>query len=308
LTAGAVDVIDLSLGETVSGIMLGAFSVYFLHWLSETNYPKIGVVTGIATALFTLLTLLFLGTQKADLGGADAFIASFIGITVALTITPSFRLAEALVTFVTAAGITALPMTFQPEIENGTSVVKTEPTAKKQEEPSLFEGETISVDSIIGDYRINEQTVQLKFHLGPQGGITKGSFKSFSGTVSIKKDISRSAFAIELPFAQLTTFNRYRDESLAEESYFNAAKYPVMSYASKKLTKKDGLYELEGVFTMLGVSNPLNIELKYVGRTGSNQAPVLVGRSSIDRTEFGMKPDSKEGNVVDLEFRVELIK
>jgi polyisoprenoid-binding protein YceI len=81
-----------------------------------------------------------------------------------------------------------------------------------------------------------------------------------------------------------------------------------MSYSSKKLTKKEGLYELEGSFTMLGVSKPLNIELKYVGRTGSNQAPVLVGRSSIDRTEFGMKPDSKEGNVVDFEFRVELIK
>ena len=306
---GAVESIDLSLGETIAGCFLGAFSVYFLYWLSVSNVAKSGVVIGIAISLMTLLSILFLGTQKTDLGGADAFIAGLIGIAAALTVLPSFRLAEALAPIVISTGIWALPLTVQPEIVNGTEVVKVEQgSAKKQEEPSLFEQEGMPVDSIIGDFKINEQNVQLNFQLGPKGGITKGSFKSFSGKVSIRKDVSASSFSVELPFAQLTTFNKYRDESLAEEGYFNAAKYPSMTFTSKRMIKKDGYYELEGNFNMLGVSKPLNIELKYVGRTGMDKAPVLLGRSSIDRTQYGMKPDSKEGNIVDFEFRIELIK
>lgn len=309
METGGVETIDLSFGETITGIFFGAFTVYFLHWLSTTRLPKSGILIGLITGILLLSMLLFLGTQKTDLGGADAFIAAFIGVALALSVLPAFRLAETLVSFLTATAIITLPMTVEPANETLSTV--SEPTngsIKKAEEPSLYEGENISMDSITGDYRINEKTVQLKFRLGPKGGVTKGAFRSFGGKVSIKKEVTNSTFSIELPFSQLTTFNQYRDESLAEEGYFNAAKYPTMNYVSKKLTKKDGHYLLEGNFTMLGISKPLNIELKYFGMVGSDQTPVLVGRSSIDRNQFGMKPDSKEGNVVDFEFRVELSK
>jgi polyisoprenoid-binding protein YceI len=61
---------------------------------------------------------------------------------------------------------------------------------------------------------------------------------------------------------------------------------------------------------MLGVSKDLPIQLKYIGMVESNgkMVPVLIGKSAIDRTLFGMKPDSKEGNVVAFEFKVDLIK
>jgi polyisoprenoid-binding protein YceI len=202
-----------------------------------------------------------------------------------------------------------LPLTVPIGYEQDTMDLKTGIGSKKnKEKPTLFEGDNLPLDSIIGEYTINERTVQLNFQLGPKGGITTGGFKSFKGKISINKDLVNSIFSIELPFAQLTTFNKYRDESLAEEGYFNAVKYPLMTFVSKKLSKKNGHYELEGVFTMLGVTKPLKVELKYTGKMGSEKYPVLVGRSAIDRTEFGMKADSKEGNIVDFAFRVELIK
>jgi hypothetical protein len=58
---------------------------------------------------------------------------------------------------------------------------------------------------------------------------------------------------------------------------------------------------------MLGVVKNIAVQVKYIGKS-INGKPILVGKSSLDRTEFGMKPDPKEGNVVDFEFSVELLQ
>ncbi|MFN5149206.1 MAG: YceI family protein [Flavobacteriia bacterium] len=307
--SGGIEIIDLSLGETIAAIFYGASVVYLLHWYYRSGSTNLGLLLALAFGVLFLTGLLFMGTQKADLGGADAFIASFVGVAAALALLPDFRLAEALVPTLVAIALLLLPLTVPIGYEQDTMDLKTGIGSKKnKEKPTLFEGDNLPLDSIIGEYTINERTVQLNFQLGPKGGITTGGFKSFKGKISINKDLVNSIFSIELPFAQLTTFNKYRDESLAEEGYFNAVKYPLMTFVSKKLSKKNGHYELEGVFTMLGVTKPLKVELKYTGKMGSEKYPVLVGRSAIDRTEFGMKADSKEGNIVDFAFRVELIK
>jgi polyisoprenoid-binding protein YceI len=143
--------------------------------------------------------------------------------------------------------------------------------------------------------------------LGPKGGITKGAIKQFSGTVRIDATLEKSLFDVLLPLNQLTTFNAYRDESLVEEAYFNVAKFPDMRYEAKSLSVVNDALTLNGYFTLRGVKLPLNVEVKYVGKSESG-APVIVGKSTIDRTKHGMKPDAKEGNVVDFEFRAELLK
>jgi polyisoprenoid-binding protein YceI len=168
----------------------------------------------------------------------------------------------------------------------------------------------ISLDSIKGNYIINEKTVQLNFLLGPKGGITKGAIKSFSGKIQIAKDVKKSKFSIVLPVSNLTTFNKYRDESLVEKEYFHVDLYPEMTYVVSKLEVKEDHYVMKGNFKMLGISKPLDVELKYIGKfdSGDDKVPVLLGKSTIDRTLFGMKPDSKEGNVLDFEFKIELVR
>jgi len=225
---------------------------------------------------------------------------------------PKFRLADLLFCFIISGGLFFGPMIINEEEQALTQLSVTEKSdnSEKTEEVDLFELKGISLDSIVGTYTINEKTVQLTFQLGPKGGVTKGAIKSFSGQIEIKKDLERSTFEIELPVANLTTFNSGRDESIFEKEYFNLEKFPSMYFSSKHLTKKDDSYELDGQFTMLGVKKPLKVELRYIGMFDSNgsKVPVLIGKSSIDRTQFGMQPDSKEGNIVDFEFKVELIK
>lgn len=309
----SLESVDLSLGKTIEGLFLGVFIVGMLYFVSKAKtYKTASIIVGLTLSFFLLFGLLLLNTQKSDFGGMDAFIGGLIGLAIGINVFPKFKLADMLFCFVISGGLFFGPMIINEEEQAMTQLSVTEKSdnSENTEEVDLFEMKGISLDSILGTYTINEKTVQLTFQLGPKGGVTKGTIKSFSGQIEIKKDLEKSTFDIELPVANLTTFNSGRDESIFEKEYFNLEKFPSMYFSSKQLTKKDDSYELDGQFTMLGVKKPLKVELRYIGMFDSNgkKVPVLIGKSSIDRTQFGMQPDSKEGNIVDFEFKVELIK
>jgi hypothetical protein len=48
--------------------------------------------------------------------------------------------------------------------------------------------------------------------------------------------------------------------------------------------------------------------MQFVGVGEKNDTSILIitGESAIDRTEYGMSPSSKIGNVVDFDFEIEL--
>lgn len=309
----SLETADLSFGKTIEGIFFGGFAVLFVHTLSSAKkHLTLALLFGIALTLFVLFGLLMLHTQKTDLGGMDAFVGSIVGISLALVLLPEFALAEMIFGFVIAGGIFFGPMIINQEEKLNTKISINGINQDKSGEENVnnpFDLKGLPLDSIIGVYRINEKTVQLNFRLGPNGGVTKGALKSFSGKVNISSNVLNSSFTIELPLSQLTTFNKIRDESLMEDEYFQSDKYPTMSFTSNKLQIAEDGYEINGTFKMLGVSNPLTIKFKYIGMFESygKKAPVLVGKSSIDRTLFGMTPDSKEGNIVEFEFKVELM-
>jgi polyisoprenoid-binding protein YceI len=159
-----------------------------------------------------------------------------------------------------------------------------------------------------GNYKIEKENIDFTFELGPKGGRTKGKFKALVGDVKVAEQIENSEFDVKLNVLDLTTMNKFRDESLMGAEYFNVAKFPLITFKSKKLVAKNDLYELTGEFTMLGVKKSQIVNVKLVSGTGEGVKPVLIGKGSIDRTMFGMKPDPKEGNVVDFRFTIQLDK
>jgi len=54
----------------------------------------------------------------------------------------------------------------------------------------------------------------------------------------------------------------------------------------------------------------VRVELRYLGEqeVKGKRYPVLSGSGAIDRTLFGMKPDSKEGNIVDFTLYIPLLE
>lgn len=304
------EIVDLSLGKTLEGLCIGAFSVYFVNEVFKTT--KIGLtLVSIFLSTGLIAGILWLATQKADFGGMDAFIGVLVGSALIRMALNEFALSSALFALTVAVGLIGGPKSINQEEQAATTIeVNTGKTSSTEEVKlvSPFEMKGMDLSLIKGNYRLDEKSVQLNFQLGPKGGVTKGAFKSFTGNISIPPTLENSTFEINLPVNQLSTFNSMRDESLMAKEYFDLEKFPTMTYVSKKLVVNGDVYELIGKFTMLGMTKEIKVKLKYVGNNNTSGQPILVGKSSLDRTQFGMKPDSKEGNIVDFEFKIELIK
>jgi polyisoprenoid-binding protein YceI len=315
-TLVGIETIDISLGKNLFGLFAGFSGVWFLFILSQSKINPIAFsMFGYILHLIFSVLLLMLGTQKADLGGVEPFLAYLTGSALAFAVYHDFKLTQLVFPSLLCVGIY-----FGPKVNglanesensataNATNTSKT--SASKKSKPDAFAVKGLSIDELIGEYEIDDKSSLINFSLGPKGGKTEGEIKNFSGSVKIDEKTGSSSFSVTLPVKNLTTSNDLRDESLMEKSYFNVGKYPKMTYKSKKLTKIDDYYELDGEFTLLGVTKPLKVKVKYSGNIDKEgvKVPVLIGKAALDRTKFGMSPDSKEGNLVDFDLRIELKK
>ncbi len=315
-TLVGIDTIDISLGKNLFGLFAGFSGVWFLFILSQSKINPIAFsMFGYILHLIFSVLLLMLGTQKADLGGVEPFLAYLTGSALAFAVYHEFKLTQLVFPSLICAGIYFGPKvnglakdSENPASANATSTSKSSSAKKAKPDPFVVKG--LSMDELIGEYVIDEKTSLINFSLGPKGGKTEGEIKNFSGTVKIDEKTGSSSFNVTLPVKNLTTSNDLRDESLMEKAYFNVAKYPKMTYKSKKLAKIDDYYELDGEFTLLGVTKPLKVKIKYSGSIDKEgvKVPVFIGKAALDRTKFGMSPDSKEGNLVEFDLRIELKK
>jgi polyisoprenoid-binding protein YceI len=315
-TLVGIDTIDISLGKNLFGLFAGFSGVWFLFILSQSKINPIAFsMFGYILHLIFSVLLLMLGTQKADLGGVEPFLAYLTGSALAFAVYHEFKLTQLVFPSLICAGIYFGPKvnglakdSENPASANATSTSKSSSAKKAKPDPFIVKG--LSMDELIGEYVIDDKTSLINFSLGPKGGKTEGEIKNFSGTVKIDEKTGSSSFNVILPVKNLTTSNDLRDESLMEKTYFNVVKYPKMTYKSKKLSKIDDYYELDGEFTLLGVTKPLKVKIKYSGSIDKEgvKVPVFIGKAALDRTKFGMSPDSKEGNLVEFDLRIELKK
>lgn len=315
-TLVGIETIDISLGKNLFGLFAGFSGVWFLFILSQSKLNPIAFsMFGYIVHLVFSVLLLMLGAQKADLGGVEPFLAYLTGTALAFAVYHEFKLTQLVFPSLICIGIYFGPKVNGSSNEaeeittaNAKSSSKTKSSQKSKPDPFIVKG--LTIDELVGVYEIDNKTSLINFSLGPKGGRTEGEIKNFSGTIKIDEKTGSSSFSVNLPVKNLTTNNDLRDESLMEKAYFNVGKYPKMTFKSKKLTKIDDYYELDGEFTMLGVSKPLKVKVKYTGSIDKEgvQTPVFIGKAAIDRTKFGMSPDSKEGNLVDFDLRIELKK
>jgi polyisoprenoid-binding protein YceI len=106
----------------------------------------------------------------------------------------------------------------------------------------------------------------------------------------------------------LTTFNDLRDESVLGDGYIKADKFPQISYQSKSIQRKGDRYVVTGELELLGFKKQVDLEMKCIAekKVDGKSVLVFVGNGELNRTFFGMKSDSKIGDVVHLDFEITL--
>lgn len=152
---------------------------------------------------------------------------------------------------------------------------------------------------------------------------TEGKFKIYEGKVSSKSETDFSGASIEFSadVASINTDDAKRDEHLKSDDFFNAEKFPKMTFksTSMKAGKTKGTYVLEGELTIRDVTKKVTLTAVSNGKTvkdpwGNIRTGFKV-TGKINRTDFGLKWNAmiEAGGVVvseevKIDCNIELIK
>ncbi len=122
----------------------------------------------------------------------------------------------------------------------------------------------------------------------------KGNFDKHTGTVEINdKDITKSKVAITIDTNSINTNVPKRDTHLRSADFFDVAKFPTMTFVSKKIVKA-GMDKLKitGDLTIRGVTKEVVLDVE--GPSGESKDPwgyIRRGASAttkINRKDFGL--------------------
>lgn len=121
----------------------------------------------------------------------------------------------------------------------------------------------------------------------------EGSFKGFEGNfVSSKDNLSDAVINFSVDVASVNTDNTNRDNHLKSDDFFNAEKFPKMSFVGKSMKPLGGnKYQLTGDLTMRDITKTVEFDVTYGGKIQTDQGGYKSGfkaRTTIDRTQFGV--------------------
>jgi len=121
-----------------------------------------------------------------------------------------------------------------------------------------------------------------------------GNFRKFDASViASKDDFTDAIFDITIDAASVNTDNEMRDNILKSDYFFNAAKYPQITFKSTSIKKLDAKkYKVIGNLTMNGVikQETFDLLLRGVGNEIMTHKPVVGFNvtGTINRNDFGI--------------------
>jgi polyisoprenoid-binding protein YceI len=120
-----------------------------------------------------------------------------------------------------------------------------------------------------------------------------GKFSVFEGTVeTAKEDFSDAKISFSADIDSINTGQEQRDGHLKSADFFNAEKYPKLSFVSSSLTPVSGSeYKLKGDFTMHGVTKPIELDVDFGGVQKDLYGQTVAGfeiTGKIKRSDFGL--------------------
>ena len=122
----------------------------------------------------------------------------------------------------------------------------------------------------------------------------KGSFEKHTGVVEINdKDITKSKVEVSIDTNSINTNVQKRDEHLRSADFFDVAKFPAMTFVSKKVVKagKDKL-KVTGDLTLHGITKQVVLDVE--GPTKESKDPWgnirkgATATTKINRKDFGL--------------------
>ncbi len=120
----------------------------------------------------------------------------------------------------------------------------------------------------------------------------KGEFNEFAGTILYDdKDITKSSVEVSIKTATIDTKDAKRNEHLRSPDFFDAAKYPDITFKSKRIEKTADGYAAVGDLAMRGVTKEIRVPFTVAGMITDPYGNTRLGLSAstkLNRQDFGV--------------------
>jgi len=138
-------------------------------------------------------------------------------------------------------------------------------------------------------------------------GDVGGIFKTFKGVVLFdEKNLSASNFDISIDVASINTGNGLMNTHAKSADWFDAAKYPVIRFTSKKIVKGGNGYQVTGDLDIHGVKKEMTIPFTFQNKGTS---ATFNGQFVVNRNDFHIgKPGGEVDANVKLDVMVPVVK
>ncbi len=147
----------------------------------------------------------------------------------------------------------------------------------------------------------------------------RGNFRDFTGSIMYDPaDLPKSSVIVNIKTGSIDTGVQKRDDDLRSPNFFDAAKFPELTFTSSRVTKQRDGYVAHGTLTMHGVSKEVTLPFTIAGPIKGmmgEQRMAAEGSLTINRREWGLTWDKTletgglvVSNEVKIDFAVEAVK
>ncbi|HEY4874653.1 MAG TPA: YceI family protein [Puia sp.] len=135
------------------------------------------------------------------------------------------------------------------------------------------------------------------------GKNASGIFKGFKGTISFDEtNLAASKFDVSIDVSTINTGSGMKNTHAKSEKWFDAGKYPTISFTSSFITKTSTGYEAKGRLTMHGVTKDFIIPFPF---TKNGNGGAFASGFEINRIDFNMQTPEPDLDAATI-FKVDL--
>ena len=165
--------------------------------------------------------------------------------------------------------------------------------------PRLLTAAVKAVLPVAGTYTLDPAHTSVGFEIQHMGlSKVQGRFDDKAGKiVADPADLSKSSVSFTAQTASIDTNVAPRDADLKSAEFFDAAKYPVLTFQSTAIRKSGNHYVADGILTIKNESHPVSIPFRYLGPVqdpfGGTRLGILADPITINRKDYGLTWDHK---------------
>ncbi len=147
----------------------------------------------------------------------------------------------------------------------------------------------------------------------------KGGLPDISGTILYnEKDVSKSSVEITLKVASINTNIKDRDDHLRSTEFFDAEKYPEITFKSSRVEQTETCLMITGILTIKGIAKEVSFPFELNGPVTDPWGKERIGIQAtltINRQDYGLNYNQVLegggliiGNNVNIQLNLEAVK